>query len=152
MKRILAATGIVIVAIVALAVVTQAANLPPDRVERWMPEARATVTVQDISRSARLVATYSAIGADGVNYANDGDVILHCKNIDVSNSTITVQTAGTIDGVAIADPTFVVSATTGMIFMGPFNPSYYNQSDGTVYVDSSVTDGDTTCAALRVSR
>lgn len=109
--------------------------------------ARATVNFQQIVRTG-LEQTYAAAHADGSKFANDGRTFLHVKNGAGAPITVTVQTPGTVDGLAIADQAIVVTnAEERMI--GPFPPGIYNQSDGMVYADySSVTT--VTIAVLRL--
>jgi len=53
----------------------------------------------------------------------------------VGDAILTFKTPGTVDGLDIAEMTVTVtaSATVGEL-IGPFPPSIYNQSDGTVHV------------------
>jgi hypothetical protein len=67
-------------------------------------------------------------------------MFLYVKNASGSPITVTIDTPGLVDGLAIANLTVSVPATTGERMIGPFPPGIYNQADGNVYVDwSSVT-------------
>jgi hypothetical protein len=152
MKRFALMLVVAGLTVAGLVFVTQAADAPPPRVERQDSYVHTVLTVQSVSRTARLIPSYTAITTTGSAFANDGSVILHCKNVDDSDSTLTIDAVGKIDGLTIADVTAVISATTGDIFIGPFNPTYFNQTNGNVQFTSSVTDNDTTCAPLKIPR
>jgi hypothetical protein len=64
---------------------------------------------------------------------------LEIKNDDAATQTVTFQTPGTVDGLAVAD--LVLSLAAAAIkLVGPFSPGTFNQSDGLIYVDPSDTD------------
>ena|SRR3990167_3538091 len=109
--------------------------------------ARTAVNYQQIVRTG-LEQTYEAAYVDGNKFSNDGRMFLIVKNGAGAPITVTVQTPGTVDGLAVAEQTITVTnAEERMI--GPFPPGIYNQSDGMVYVDySSVTT--ITVALLRL--
>lgn len=113
--------------------------------------ARADLAVQDTNRQSGLLdVTYSAANADGEQFLNDGKTLLLVQNGSGSPLVVTVQTAQTVEGNAIADPTFTVAAGDDAI-LGPFTPSLFNQvADGKVYSD---TDAQTsiTVAAVRMN-
>lgn len=107
--------------------------------------ARTAITPQQIARTGLASALATPDQANGNTFANDGQCFLYVKNAAGSPITVTIATPGTVDGLAIADLTVSVPATTGERMIGPFPPGIYNQSDGTVYVDwssaTSVTAG-----------
>jgi hypothetical protein len=109
--------------------------------------ARTALTVQQISR-AGLTPTYGAANVDGHSFPNGGDrEFLHVKT-GGTGCTVTVQTPNTVDGLAIADRTYVIG-TSSERMIGPFPRANYNQGAEEVYVDfSSVTT--VTIAAVRV--
>jgi hypothetical protein len=72
---------------------------------------------------------------------NDGRIFLDVRNTGVT-MTVTVQTPGQVAGLNVAEYVATIAATTGVHLIGPFPPSAFNQSDGSVNVDFSVT---TTC-------
>lgn len=68
---------------------------------------------------------------------NDGRVLLEVVSSDAGAQTVTVETPGVVNGLAIADQ--VVSVAAGATkYLGPFPPAVYNQPDGTVNVNPSV--------------
>lgn len=71
---------------------------------------------------------------------NNGRVLLHFVKTGAGNATITIVTPGTVGGLAIADQTFTVPASTGNVWAGPFSPSIYNDASGDMDVS---TDEDT---------
>ena len=99
-----------------------------------------TLAVQQIVRTG-LTPALAAANADGSYVPNDGRMYLQVKNTNGSPVTVTVDTPGTVDGLAVADLPVVVPATTGDKKIGPFPPDTYNQPDGTIKVTfSAVTD------------
>jgi hypothetical protein len=94
---------------------------------------RATLAVIDCVR-AGVTATTTAAIAEGAKFANDGQTFLYCLDT-VGDAILTFKTPGTVDGLAIAElaVTVTASATIGEL-IGPFPPSIYNQTDGTVHV------------------
>ena len=99
-----------------------------------------TLATQQIVRTG-LTQALAAANADGSYVPNDGRMFLRVKNTNGAPITVTVETPGTVDGLAIGDLAVVIPATTGDKVIGPFPPDTYNQSDGTIKVTfSAVTD------------
>lgn len=95
--------------------------------------ARTELTIQTISR-AGLEATTTAAIADGHKFKNDGRLtLLHVIN-GATDVIVTIQTAATVDGKAVADDTVTCTASEER-FIGPFPAEIYNQTDGMVYID-----------------
>ncbi|MBN9393437.1 MAG: hypothetical protein J0I20_35730 [Chloroflexi bacterium] len=108
--------------------------------------ARTARAVQQVTRSG-LAATYSAPDAsNGETIPNDGKTILHIKNTNGTPLTVTIATPGTVDGLAVADRTVTVPATTGDRFIGPFPTGTYNQPGNVLNVDYSSATGATVAA------
>ena len=102
--------------------------------------ARTEITPQQIVRTGLASALATPDLANGNQFVNDGQCFLYVKNASGSPITVTIDTPGTVDGLAIANLTVSVPATTGERMIGPFPPGIYGQADGKVYVDwSSVT-------------
>jgi len=96
--------------------------------------ARETLTVQPVVR-AGLTASYTSFEASGVAFANEGRTFMHIKNL-TGDTTLTIITPNTVDGLAIDDRTVSVGADEEH-FIGPFQPGVYNQSTDVVHVDIS---------------
>lgn len=109
--------------------------------------ARTALSVQQISRDG-LTPTYTSATTDGHSVVNDGRVFIHVKNNGASPITVTVQTPGAVDGLAIADRQVTVSNGSEKM-IGPFLPNVYNQSDGSIWINYSATTS-VTVAALRL--
>jgi hypothetical protein len=107
----------------------------------------ASITPQDVVRTAPIVPTYVAFTADGAEFANNGEVLLIIKNDDVSTHYFTVTTPATYYGMAVADLYFTITAS-GEEIAGPFAPNLYNDSDGDVAIAVS-SHTSTTAAAIR---
>jgi len=93
----------------------------------------AATTVQQLVR-AGVAPAYAAAVLDGNQFSNDGRTFFHVLNVG-AEMTVTFQTPGLMDGLAIAERTVVVPLTTGNKMIGPFPPDQYNQTTGVVYVD-----------------
>ena len=75
--------------------------------------------------------------ADNYIVRNDGKVLLHFIKTGANPATITIVTPKTVGGLAVAEQTFVVAATTGVEFAGPFPPDLYNDGSGDMDVSTS---------------
>jgi len=101
------------------------------------------LTVQQIDRDTNGLAAVSA-APTSLELSipnNDGREFIDVRNTGVT-MTITVLTPGQVGGLDIAELVATITATTGVHLIGPFPPALFNQSDGSVSVNASVT---TTC-------
>ena len=82
---------------------------------------------------------------------NNGKIFLEVKNNNASTQTIAFpfKPSATIDGVSPADKSVSITASSTVV-IGPFPTAYYNQTDGSVYVNPSV-DTDLKIRAYQVS-
>lgn len=99
-------------------------------------------------------AAMTAAVAGGHSFVNDGNTILAFLNTNAAARTITIQTPGTVDGLAIADLTVTLaigSVTPVRVLTSRFPRSVYNQSDGTVLIDYSAT-ANVSVAAIQVPK
>ena len=69
---------------------------------------------------------------------NDGDVVVEVVSSDAGAQTVTVVTPGTVSGRAIADQVINVPAGATR-YIGKLSPATYNQPDGTVQINVSVS-------------
>jgi hypothetical protein len=96
---------------------------------------RVALTVQDIGHGGAAESFVAAAAAGTGNmYPCDGKTWLHVKNTGTIK-VLTIQTPGTVDGLAVAERTVSIPATTGDKVIPPMPPSQYAQADGQVYVD-----------------
>lgn len=109
--------------------------------------AKQTIPIQQLAR-AGAAPTFTAATQTDLQFSNDGTIILELKNTNGASRTVTVATPGTMDGLAIADSTATLGATTGDLIFKPFPPQIYNQSDDYVYVDLTAF-ANVTVAAYR---
>lgn len=97
--------------------------------------------------------TYTAIDATDTYYLPVGDdVVWHFKNTSTT-CTVTVVTPGSVGGVAIADPTITVPATTGDVMVVPSPANLYATQTGTFRGEAQVTQdvaSGVTVAVLKV--
>jgi len=107
--------------------------------------ARAELSLITTTRPGTAV-TFTAATADGHAFQNEREnVILLVKNDSGGAVTVSINTPGTVDGLAIPDQGGSVSAGTIKAF-GPFRKSLYNQDDSggdtglteAVFVNTSV--------------
>lgn len=91
-----------------------------------------TLAVQQIARGG-LAPAYTAAGAspllnvtDTFKWNNTGKEFLHVKKSGAGACTLTIKTPGTVDGLAVAERTINVPASTGDVMVGPFPPGIYN--------------------------
>lgn len=80
---------------------------------------------------------------DGFSFMNDGDkrTLIAIDNRDGGgDTTLTIETYETVDGLAVADRTVLVSAGD-MVLVRPGPAATYNQPDGSIYFNVSPVDG-----------
>ena len=103
--------------------------------------ARTAIVVTTPDRSGvTQPSTQASDFTNGMYIANNtGRIILEVKNNNAGSQTIAIPFGpnGTVDGVAPADRTVTLAAGATKI-IGPFPPSFYNQTDRSVYVNPSV--------------
>jgi hypothetical protein len=81
-------------------------------------------TQQMTSAGAALTLAAANVGGDTADISN-GRTFLWCKNASGGAITVTLATPGDVEGLAIADRTVSVPATTGERMIGPLNPAVY---------------------------
>jgi len=112
--------------------------------------AEVTLTPERVLKDG-LAATYTGSLSTSNTYLvrNNGRVVLHFKKGGAGDCTVTVQTPKTVAGLAVAENTFSVPATTGDIFAGPFPQSIFNDSAGDLRFTLSEITG-LTVAVLQI--
>jgi len=104
--------------------------------------ARTALQVQPIT-SAGTDLTLTSANVDGHSVRNNGRTFILVVNGDASPMTVTLQTPGSVQGLAIADQTITVPASESRYI---FFKKVHEQPNRDVYVDfSSVTS--LTCGA-----
>lgn len=97
---------------------------------------------------AGLTPTFTAAGGSGAGngftFPNSGATDFRIKNTG-SQITATIKATGRLGGVALADQTFIVPATTGDVTIGNLDPQAFGT---TVTVEVSASAG-VSAAALR---
>ena len=101
------------------------------------------MTVQSPDGAAGVTLDYrtAAQGSDPISttdrflFRNTGRQYVLVKK-GAGSVDVTIETAATVDGLAIADRTVAVSANTDEL-IGPFKPDVYNDSDGKVALQFS---------------
>ncbi len=84
-----------------------------------------TLTVAASSLAGGALTT-AALGATDTafDFVNDGSVVLFVENASAGTIVATAN-AGSVDGLAITDPTVSIGAGVTKFF-GPFDPKYFN--------------------------
>ncbi|MDP9416018.1 MAG: hypothetical protein M3Q08_18410 [Pseudomonadota bacterium] len=104
---------------------------------------RTTVPVQTTSRTAGLLAAYTAVAAvDGGQVAFDSTsrTILQVNNASAGALTITVNTGRTVDGIVVPGRAISVAAgATAQI--GPFGQNYKTTVGSTDFLQFEVSGG-----------
>ena len=90
----------------------------------------ATLTAQLIAR-AGLTPSYAACTAEGDEFVNTGSEFIHIKNGHSATQIVTIATPRTVDGLAVAERTVSILATSEQL-IGPFPAGTYNDSAGKV--------------------
>ena len=92
---------------------------------------RDSITPTSLSHSG-VAQSLSAASGDGHKFANTGEEIVVVTNDYTETVTMTVQTGGTVGGLAIADVDVALTAGQTKI-VGPFNKTVFNQPGGSDY-------------------
>lgn len=88
---------------------------------------------------AGILVGAAAADVAGDKFANDGRQFAYFKNASGGSITVTVVTAKTVDGLAVADRTVALAAGEEKL-IGPFDKDTYNDTDGNVnFTYSGVT-------------
>lgn len=92
----------------------------------------ATLTVQDIDRDGvAITAVAAAVGGD--QFINNGKTYIYIDNGSGAPITATLATAGTTQGLAIADQTVVVAAGE-VVIAGVYSTSLFNDANRMIQV------------------
>lgn len=95
----------------------------------------ATLTVTPITRAGIDLLGVAATGG-GDQFTNTGKEVLLVTNADATSKTVTLATAATVDGLAVADRS--VAVPSGKTYaIGPFPRYVYNDASAYVQVTYS---------------
>ena len=110
--------------------------------------ARTSIARQQVS-DAGLVPAYSPANADGHAVENAGGKLVLCvRNAGEDDVTVTIRSGYTVGGLKLQDRVVTVPAG-GNVFVGPLDPSIYNQpGTSQVWFDYSAVDGVEVAALL----
>lgn len=97
---------------------------------------------------AGITPSYAAVASSDTAVPGD-NVILHVKNAGGSADTVTIVTPGTVRGLAVADQTVTVAATTGDKMIALPADLYADPTTGLVTIQHSFTTS-VTCAVIAV--
>jgi len=104
---------------------------------------RVDVPVTEIVRAGVAPpAETNADVANGHHISNDGRVVLLARNSDAGGAhNVTIQTPGTIDGLAVADRVVSLPLSSSK-YIGPFPTGVYNQQGVAADADRIYVDVD----------
>ncbi len=108
-----------------------------------------TLAVQSAGPAGVTPTRNSIATGNTYKVRNSGRVALLFEKTGSGEATITVTTPATLGGLAVADQTITVIATTGDVTAAKFPPAIYNDSAGDL---NFTTDEGTqlTCAVLAI--
>lgn len=95
----------------------------------------ALLTATPITRSG-ITPALAAAGAGGDSWANSGKEFIEVNNAGGAPITVSIAIQGTVDGVAVPARTVVVTNATRR-FIGPFQPGFYNDTNGQIQLTYS---------------
>ena len=107
------------------------------------------LTVQRLAPTGITPTRTTTNNADTYIMRNNGRMMLAFENSSGATATITIQTPGTRGGLAVAEQTLNVPATTGDVMVGPFPPSIYNDDNGDLRFSTNEGTG-LTCAVVAI--
>ena len=108
----------------------------------------ATLAIQTIDHTG-LAEALAAAAAAGDQFANDGRIFLHVKNVNAASRDVTINSQNNCSQGFDHDITVTVPATTGDKMIGPFPPGRFDDSGGFVQVTYESEVG-VTVAAIRL--
>lgn len=92
--------------------------------------------------AAKAVALTGSLSvSDTYTFPAGNNVFLACRKSGAGACTVTAVTPNAVRGVALADPTYTVPATTGDVLIGPFPPDLFADANGNVTVSYSEITG-----------
>jgi hypothetical protein len=95
-----------------------------------MPDTR--IAVQKIVVAGLTPVQTGSLTATTMDYVfkNNGKVLVHAIKAGAGDCVITFTTPKEVQGLAVANPTVTVVATTGDKLIGPFPTDVYNDANG----------------------
>jgi len=110
----------------------------------------ATLSSQEVGLSS-MTPSYAAAGASD-KFTPSDRTFLHFKNTNAAARTVTIVSTSTKRGLAVADVTVPLDATTGDEMVGPFPyEDFANSADGLADIQYSASAG-VTVAVLRLAQ
>lgn len=105
-------------------------------------DAVAITPIQMADKEKVSIATLvTPDGTNGNKFFANANTLLRVKNTNAAIRTMTVHTNRSVEGLAVADSTFTVAATTGDVVYTGFSKIFHQNELGEVWVTfSAVTD------------
>ncbi len=101
-------------------------------------DAVALTPITLVEKTAVSVVTLAAVdGTNGNKFYANAKTILRVKNGSGGDITVTVNTNRSVEGLAVADDTFTVPATTGDVMYTGFTDIFHQNATGEVHVEFS---------------
>lgn len=94
----------------------------------------------DGAAAVTVTRTSSLSTSNTYRFLNDGATILLFEKTGAGACTVTTTTTAEANGIAVANPTYTVPASTGDVVIGPFACNVFNDDDGyTAFTVSEAT-------------
>lgn len=105
-------------------------------------DAVALTPVALVEKAATALGAYTTPdGTNGNKFYANAKTVLHCKNANAATRTVTVNTNRSVEGLAVADDTFVIPADTGDVMYCGFSSIFAQNAAGEVHIEfSAVAD------------
>lgn len=101
-------------------------------------DATALTPIRMSEKAAVSVATLSSVdGTNGNKFFANSKTLLRVKNASGGSVTVTVKSNREVEGLAVADDTFSVAATTGDVIYSGFSPVFHQNTTGEVWITFS---------------
>lgn len=105
-----------------------------------------TILASQAPPAAGVAPTYAAAdAAEGMQFTNSGNTIIHVKNGGAGALTVTVPTPGAVDGLQLDDRTIAVPAGAERVVCLR-NERLYRQADGSTHLNFSTGTSVTVAA------
>lgn len=92
-----------------------------------------TQAPQDSTDVGVTVSRFGSLSTSDTYFVkNNGSLFLNFQKSSAGACIVTIKTPATVGGLAVAERTVTVPASTGDMIIGPFPPGIYNDSSGNI--------------------
>lgn len=109
---------------------------------------RQIISEQDTSDAG--ITPAEVVGhVDGHEFDNDLKTVIVIENTGAGAHTVTIPTPMTVNGLAVADRTYVMAAGDKLV-AGPFQRQLYEQSGHKIWVNFDASPAEVLCSYVKV--